>query len=441
MSIESDIIVALSTPPGVSALALVRVSGKGCHDIISKMAERSFEYRQATHCYLSHNDQLIDDVVITTWKGPASYTGEDMVDISCHGNKVIVDLLIEAWYANGARLARGGEFTQRAFLNGKMDLTQAEAVIELIHAQSMRSLKAARVVKEGGLSRLLETCRDTLLQLLAHLEAYIDFPEEDIKPEVGEKFIVTMTELEAVILKLLQTADEGRKLRQGIQVALVGEPNVGKSSLLNALLNQQRSIVSDRPGTTRDTIEETLLLEGIEVRFIDTAGVRIEPDEIEKLGIDRTFEAMERADLILCLVDGTKADHDTTLFQIPPGKAVLYCITKADLPHLWKGEGIRISSHTGSGIAELKKAIVQTLSLEESIQSQEVVTINARHELLLKEILKSLERAREEVKQGAPPELVSSDLRQTLHALNDVVGEATNEEVLDRLFSTFCIGK
>lgn len=445
-NMHSDIIIALSTPPSRAALALLRISGKGCHDVARRLArleQKKVPVRYVTHCRLFDGDELLDDVVLSLWQTPASYTGEDMVEICCHGNMLIVERIIQACSKAGVRMARPGEFTERAFLNGKMDLTQAEAVMDLIQAKSERTLHAVQRIQEGALGKIIMSQRESLLQLLAHLEAYIDFPEEDIQPETGEMFLQKIAALQQDVAALIGTADEGRKLREGMRVALVGAPNAGKSTLLNALLGQERAIVSEHPGTTRDTVEESILLEGIQIRFIDTAGLRELQEErdghhhIEKLGMERTKQAMGEADLVLYLIDSTQPVEA----KIDGNAPQIICITKCDLPSTCSTAGLRISALTGEGLEALKREIVKRLNLAETSQSQEIIAVNTRHEILLCEASAALERAHTAASENAPPEIISSDLRQALRAIGEIVGEATNEDVLDRLFQMFCIGK
>jgi tRNA modification GTPase len=435
---QNDTIMALATPPGISALAMIRLSGPQSLHVIQKMTEKVLTHRVATHCHIHDQQTLLDDSLVTAYHAPHSYTGEDVIEISCHGNPLIVDLIFKSLVSNGIRWAKPGEFTQRAFLNGKMDLTQAEAVLDTIHAQSERSLHAAQRSREGNLGQFLEKHRERLLQLLAHLEAYIDFPEEDIDPQIGQSFTDEIASLIREQQNLLSTADLGRKLREGVTIALIGAPNVGKSSLLNTLIGQDRAIVNEEPGTTRDTIEAVFTLEGIQIKLIDTAGLRATENKIEKLGIERTHRAIQQSDLILYLIDGTASNE---MAEIPElhGKDVICCITKSDLHTSLKIEGLPISSITGQGIDALKNEIVTRLKL--APDPAENLAINLRHATHLQESMKQLEQALNMNRSNQPPELISSDLRQSLNALGQIVGEATNEDILDRLFKNFCIGK
>jgi tRNA modification GTPase len=323
-----------------------------------------------------------------------------------------------------------------------MDLAQAEAVMDLIHAQSERALNAARIIKEGTLGRSLEEKRADLINLLAHLEAYIDFPEEDISPEVGESFKRSMNHLREFLQQLIGTADFGEMLREGVKVAIVGAPNVGKSSLLNALLEKDRAIVSELPGTTRDTIEETMVLEGIIMRFIDTAGIREKAEQIEQLGIERTYHTINHADIILYCIDGKDPQEILSEEKLKElkNKVFLRCITKSDLTQNYSGEGIHLSSHTRQGLDELKKTLIEKLKLNQ-FASQDIIIVNRRHEAALREAVECLKRAGAAYENQAPPEIVSSDLRQAMRFLGEVVGQIDNEDILDQLFKSFCIGK
>ncbi len=438
---ESDTIIALATPPGSSALALLRISGPQSHDIVSRLTDKTPLCGRIQYCVLKQEKQVIDDVVINTWTKPASYTGEDLIEISCHGNMLIVQKLIEAVCREGARIAQPGEFTQRAFLNGKMDLTQAEAVIDLINARTERALRAARALQSGALGRKLETERENLLQILSHLEAYIDFPEEDIDPEVGQHFSNTVESTLNVLEKLLLSAREGLLLREGLKVSLIGHPNAGKSSLMNALLERDRSIVSPVAGTTRDTVEEIIQLDGIQIRLIDTAGLRESNDEIELLGIARTRAAIEEADLLLWVLDGSREEDPLAQDYFPEGTPVLKCLNKSDLGLQSPESGLHVSSKTGEGLPELRTALASALKINSHGASSDEVVINTRHQELLEQATLALRQALEQKKLNTPPELISSDLRGALHAIGEIVGQVSNEDILDRLFKNFCIGK
>ncbi|MEM9444681.1 MAG: tRNA uridine-5-carboxymethylaminomethyl(34) synthesis GTPase MnmE [Verrucomicrobiota bacterium] len=446
---NQDTIIALATPPGPSALAIIRLSGPKAIETINSLLSKSIN--EASICYRVIYDskrERLDDVVITTWNNPQSYTGEDLIEISCHGNMLIADSIIKTLIQQGypnLRAARPGEFTERAFLNGKIDLTQAEAVMDLVHSKSERSLKAAQQLQAGQLGQQITELQEKLLHLLAHLEAYIDFPEEDIEPEIGEGFIEKIRELIDADKRLLSYAKEGRRLREGVKVTIAGAPNAGKSSLLNALIQKDRAIVSSTPGTTRDTIEEGLILHGIYIRLIDTAGIRSneQADEIEQLGISRSLKALEQADLILSLIDSSdpEAQNPLEVQSFEKSTPIIICLTKTDLPRRSNHQGLEISTHDLASLELLKKEVTKKLGLHEERSDSDMVAINNRHETQLLAAKESLERALEASQQNAPPELVSSDLRLAMDAWGEIIGKRTNEDILDKLFASFCIGK
>ncbi|MDZ4787924.1 MAG: tRNA uridine-5-carboxymethylaminomethyl(34) synthesis GTPase MnmE [Blastochloris sp.] len=438
---ENDTIIALATPSGSSALALLRISGSLSHSIVATLSSKPPQIGQTVYTILRSGTHTIDDVILNTWSLPKSYTGEDLVEISCHGNMLIVQRLIEEICLLGARLAQPGEFTQRAFLNGKMDLTQAEAVIDLINARTDRALRAARTLQSGALGEKLESERENLLQVLAHLEAYIDFPEEAIDPEVGLSFELKINATLKTIQNLLLSSREGQLLRNGLRVALVGHPNAGKSSLMNALLEKNRSIVSPHAGTTRDTVEESIQLDGIHVHLIDTAGLRSSQDEIEQLGIARTQLAISEADLILWVIDSSIPETPLDSTPFPAHTPLLRCYNKSDLNSTQQNPNLSVSCKNGDGIPELRHAMSLALQLNSSAASLDEVIINTRHQHHLLLAQTALQQALHLKQTQQAPELISSDLRQALHAIGEIVGQVTNEDILDRLFKNFCIGK
>jgi tRNA modification GTPase len=454
-----DTIIALSTPPGVAALALVRLSGPGCREMAASLLQGpgpiQWQSHQAVHHYLYDNGMLLDDVVITFFQAPNSYTGQDTLEIACHGSPLIVQKIIQAFLARGARLAGPGEFTQRAFLNGKMDLTQAEAVQDLIAASSERALLGAQAMKEGRLGAHLQHIRAELIDLLAHLEAYIDFPEEDIAPQVGSEFSLRVDKLIGQISRLIATAPMGKILREGVLTAIVGAPNVGKSSLLNALLRDNRAIVSAIPGTTRDSIEADCNIRGWHLRLVDTAGQRQTQDEIEAEGVRRAQEITRKAQLVLHVVeahrscgasgadaDGVAASEFFNPKILAPHQHYIKVANKIDLgcDHSNK-DAVGVSTKTGEGLDRLEAAIEQQLMTAPAAESEGWLTVNARQENALRRAKDALDRAAASIRKPEPPELISVDLRDALGEIGSVVGLASNEDVLDQLFKNFCIGK
>lgn len=442
-----DTIAAISTAFGEGAIAVLRLSGPRAVEIADavfrgKTPLRDSPPRTAQFGSIHDDDHKLDEVLATVFRTPASYTGEDLVEIGCHGGVLVTRRVLEALLRHGARAAEPGEFTQRAFINGKMDLTQAEAVMDLISAQTDLALRAANEQLEGRLGERIRALREALLEMLAHVEAYIDFPDEDIDPETGEALRRRIDEARSDVQKLLDTAAQGRVLREGVRTVIYGAPNVGKSSLLNRLLGYERAIVSARPGTTRDVIEEVINLRGIPLRLMDTAGVRESTDEIEREGIERTRRALERADLVLHVADAHQPDGSLqTLVKSPRTVAVL---NKIDLGEneAWRGvEAVRVSCETGAGFDDLADAIEARVFGGGAAHRDWTVAINARHQTCLERALGFLEAARNAFDQNLSPEFIAEELRAALDAVGEVAGKADTEELLGVIFGRFCIGK
>jgi len=446
--IVSDTIAAISTPPGEGAIALVRVSGANSIQIADKIFRgKDKPSRFASHVQhlgeiFSAEDQLIDQVVLSVHRAPASYTGEDLVEISCHGGMLVCAKVLEACLRAGARAARPGEFTERAFLNGKMDLTQAEAVIDLIRARTDLALRSATEQLEGRLGDQIRKIRDELIGLLAHINASIDFPEEGIAPDEGETLCARLDSVREQICALLATADQGRVLREGVRVVIYGATNAGKSSLLNRLLGYDRVIVSDTHGTTRDTIEETVNLEGVSVRLLDTAGLRASESELESEGIARTEKSLQLADLRLHIADRSAPQPAHLNGQAGDSHEILV-LNKSDLPEDsdWKNfAALRISCITGEGLPELQKEILTRIR-QQNLRPESIVAINTRHRDCLRRALESCDLSRAALCQGVSSEYVAVDLDKALRAVGEVIGVVDVEQILDSVFSQFCIGK
>ncbi len=440
-----DTIAALATPPGVGALAIIRVSGPQAREVLRACAGRSrdLEPRRATLVRVRDAaGRVLDEAVATFFAGPASFTGEDVAELCCHGGLLVTRRVLERVFACGARPAEPGEFSRRAFENGRMDLTQAEAVMDVISAGSDLALRAAHNQLEGALSRRVEAAVDRLVTVAAHVEAYVDFPDEDISPETSAELLAGLDEVEAALRALLATADEGRLLREGVRTAIVGAPNVGKSSLLNRLLGYERAIVSDTAGTTRDTIEEGLTLGGLRLRLIDTAGLRESADGIERAGMERTRRACAEADLVLLVEDATAPP--TPPPPLPEGARCLLLANKCDLPcdPGWEArpEAIRFSCLSGEGMAELTAAIERQF-FSQPPELDSFAAINARHRYALQEALDALAQARASLEAEESPEFTDVFLRAALDALGSISGRVDTEAILDRVFSTFCLGK
>ena len=446
--IAGETIAAVSTPAGEGAIALVRVSGI---DAIAA-ADKIFRGKEKPSRFVSHvqhfgeildgADRLIDQVMLSIHRAPASYTGEDLVEISCHGGALVSAKVLEACLRAGARAARPGEFTERAFLNGKMDLTQAEAVIDLIRAKTDLALRSATEQLEGRLGENITKIRNELISLLAHIDASIDFPEEGIAPDEGHSLRARLDSVREEIAALLATADQGRILREGVRVVIYGATNAGKSSLLNRLLGYDRVIVSQTHGTTRDTIEETVNLDGVPIRLLDTAGLRASASELEREGIARTEKSLHLADLRLHIADrnALRPPH----FDERAGDAnEIVVLNKSDLPENsdWKNfRAVRISCMTGEGLPQLQKEILARIT-RQNLRPESTVAINTRHRDCLRRALESSDRAATAIGEALAPEYVAVDLNEALRAVGEVIGAVDVEQILDSVFGQFCIGK
>jgi tRNA modification GTPase len=432
----------------MGAVSMIRISGPAAvrvADLATDGKASRQPPRRARHCRVRDTgDETIDDGLLTVFPGPHSYTGEDCVEFTGHGGILATREVLGRFLACGAVPAGPGEFTRRAFLNGKLDLTQAEGVMDLISAQTRLSLRAARSQLEGTLGRRTTEARDQLLETLAHLEAWIDFPEEDIDPQTGTLLRSRVRAVLATVESLLATADQGRVLREGVRTVIFGEPNVGKSSLLNRLLGFERAIVSEIAGTTRDTIEETINLHGIPLRLVDTAGVREAADRIEAEGIQRTVRQIEAADLLLEIADASRMKPEDAVFPASAAKHLLV-LNKTDLGEhpSWAGtNAVRLSCNTGEGFDYLSDKIRDSLHFGEVDWGEHAVAINARHQASLMLARGALLAALELLDDPtSDPELAAIDLREALDALGEIPGRVDTEDLLGVIFSRFCIGK
>jgi tRNA modification GTPase len=453
-----DTIAAIATPLGEGGLAVIRLSGPEA----LKVGDKSFvpvgnqslkPSLAATHTIhygkILRAGRTVDEVLLSVMRAPRTFTREDIVEITCHGGLLPAKLVLDAVLENGARLAEPGEFTKRAFLNGRLDLAQAEAVADLIHSQTELALAAANEQLAGKLSQRINQLRDDLMKTLAHVEAHIDFPDEDIAPDTRAQLLARLEHGVAFMDELLRTANEGQILRRGIRAAIVGRPNAGKSSLLNQLLGHDRAIVSPIPGTTRDTIEETANIRGLPVVFVDTAGLRDAGDEIEVEGIRRSREALAKAELILHVLDAseplTKADENY-LAEFTDKKRLLVR-NKSDLPlkmilpSALNESGVAVSCLTGQGIEDLKDATKNLVWVGEIKTEMLQVMINSRHQDALRRARAGTLRTFAALRDDVPLDLVALDLRIAVNAVGEVVGKTTTEDLLDSIFSQFCLGK
>ena len=451
-----DTIVALATPPGMGAIGVIRVSGKQTFSILNDLFPSKNLLEQASHTLvvglLKDQSKVLDEVVLSLFKGPKSYTGEDVIEISCHGSAYIQSQIIASITARGARLAKAGEFTQRAFLNGKLDLAQAESVADLIASNSEASKRAAIHTMRGGFSNDLAYLREQLIKFSALIELELDFAEEDVEFANRSALRSTVNELQQATQQLINSFALGNVIKNGVQVAIIGKPNAGKSTLLNALLNENRAIVSDIAGTTRDTIEEVLNIEGVLFRLIDTAGIRTQTDDvIEQLGVAKSLEKMNAADLVVYLFDAATTsieDIEVVAKELTTTgiKHVLVAnkidsITPEKLAVLEATDSIVcIAAKNKLAIDTLKNALVQK-AVGGDVQTESTVVTNARHHDALLKLQDSLQDVSAGLSAKITGDLLALDIRQCLHYLGLITGEITNDDQLDYIFSKFCIGK
>lgn len=444
MPIQGETIAAVATAAGSGAIAVIRVSGADAVGVVARCTnDKELKPRYATLARVRDaRGRVLDEVIATRFAAPASFTGEDVVELACHGGMLVTRRVLERLLECGARPAEAGEFSRRAFENGKMDLTQAEAIMDIISAGSDLALRAAQNQLQGAIRKRVDEIADPLLDVAAHVEAYIDFPEEDIAPASRDQMLARLDAAAEMLRRLLATADEGRILREGIRTAIIGAPNVGKSSLLNMLLGYERAIVSNTAGTTRDTIEESVTVGGLCLRLTDTAGLHHSKDDIEQAGMERSRRACATADLVLLMAD---ASAPRCVFDIPetaPEKRLLV-LNKCDLPEHpdWAGEqAIRISCRSGAGREELEKAMAD-LFLEPGADEDSLAAINLRHRHALQTAQTYLQQARENLLNNESPEFTALELREALACVRSITGRGDTEDILDRLFSTFCLGK
>ncbi len=449
-----DTICAVSTPPGVGGVALVRLSGGAAKEVAEKLLRTPhgkavvLKDHKAQYAHLYDDRAFVDDVVATFFAAPHSYTGEDVVEISCHGSVYVQQRLLQVLIDNGTRLAEAGEFTLRAFMNRRLDLSQAEAVADLIESRSETAHRLAVSQMRGGYAQELEKLRQELIDLAALLELELDFSDEDLQFASREHLKDTVGALSDKVARLVASFQTGNALKEGIPVAIVGRPNAGKSSLLNALVAEERAIVSDIPGTTRDTVEESMTIDGIRFRFIDTAGLRQSDDPIESLGFDRAIKAAQQARFILFVRDMSVPFDENACEDISyitdrcdmKDKHLFIVHNKCDMPHNSTPQGIVISAKQRTGIDELKRDIA-AVARKEAGQNDGILLTNSRHYEAMKHVLSALGEVRKSLEVGLSSDLVVVDIRDALYHLGTITGKVTTDEVLSSVFSRFCIGK
>ena len=451
----NNTIIAIATPPGIGAIGVLRISGDKAIEIINSIFGGKDLLQQPSHTLhvgsLKNNDEVIDEVVVSLFKAPRSYTGEDVVEISCHGSFFIQQKIIDICIEKGARLAKAGEFTQRAFLNGKLDLTQAEAVADLIASNTEAARKTALQNMRGGFSNTLKELREQLLKFSALIELELDFSQEDVEFADRTQLYNLITEAQTVTNNLLQSFKLGNVIRNGVQVAIVGKPNAGKSTLLNTLLNENRAIVSEIAGTTRDTVEEIINIEGILFRLIDTAGIRTGENEIETIGIEKSLEKMRNADIVIYLFDVAHETRDQVFAEqnqlISVSKKFILVGNKLDLLDadnaIRKFEGLDalfISAKEHTHVNILKKELVDKI-VTGNIETENIIITNARHYEALQKVSDSLTDIKSGLDDKISGDLIALDIRRCLYYLGEITGQITNEDQLDYIFTKFCIGK
>lgn len=455
-----DTIAAVATAYGEGGIGIIRISGEEALPILQEI----FEFHGDTDTFISRRmtygkiidkekNQIIDEVLAVYMKGPKTYTAEDVVEINCHGSMVSLRKTLALVLRKGARLAEPGEFTKRAFLNGRLDLSQAEAVIDMIRAKTDKSFDVAVSQLEGRLSLKVEEIRQKLLDLLVDITVNIDYPDEDIEEMTYEKLEESIVETQDMIEKLLETSSTGRMIREGIKIAIVGKPNVGKSSLMNGLLKETRAIVTDIPGTTRDTIEEVLSIRNIPVYLVDTAGIRETSDKVEKMGIEKSKEAFNQADFILFLLDGSRPleEEDLQIMEFLKERKSLVLINKRDLGEaisieeisakLPASQVIEASLLKGHGITEIEDAVEDLVYGGEIVQKESMMVNNVRHIELLQQAAKSLTDALHMSERREALDFIEVDVKNAYERLGEIIGETVSDDIINEVFARFCLGK
>ncbi|MCA1065636.1 tRNA uridine-5-carboxymethylaminomethyl(34) synthesis GTPase MnmE [Rossellomorea sp. AcN35-11] len=460
---EFDTIAAISTPMGEGAIAIVRLSGDQAFDIGDKifkgmkgssMKEFASHTIHYGHIVDPDTEQVVEEVMVSVMRGPKTFTREDIIEINCHGGLVSVNKVLQLVLKNGARIAEPGEFTKRAFLNGRIDLSQAEAVMDLIRAKTDRAMNVALNQMEGRLSNLIRKLRQEILETLAHVEVNIDYPEYDDVEEMTHNVLLEKSKhVRDEIDRLVQTSEQGKILREGLSTVIIGRPNVGKSSLLNSLVHENKAIVTDIPGTTRDVIEEYVNVRGVPLRLVDTAGIRETEDIVERIGVERSRQVLKEADLILLVLNNADdlTHEDEQLFEAVRGMDVIVIVNKTDLPQKIDIDKVRKLSENHQlvttalleeqGIDELEEAI-SSLFFAGSIEAGDMTYVsNSRHIALLNQASLAINEAINSVEMGTPIDIAQIDLTRTWELLGEIIGDSVHESLIDQLFSQFCLGK
>lgn len=461
-TMKEDTIAAIATPFGTSGTGKVRVSGPDAIEIGTKIFNASSgtklneaDSHTAHHGYVvdPETGDTVDEVLAIVMVHPNSFTGENTVEFDCHGGMVPLESVLELVLENGGRMAEPGEFSRRAFMNGKLDMAQAEAIIDVINSKTEKSLSIAMEQLKGGLSEKVNDIKDKVITLLAHLEASIDFPEDEIEGFDSSQLEEKVKEIEKPIEKLIKTAKQGKLYQEGVKTVIVGKPNVGKSSLLNYLLQENRAIVTDVPGTTRDVIEEYINLDGIPLKIIDTAGVRESEDVVEQIGVEKTRSSLKKADLVIMMLDVSQGltEEDFQVYELIKEQPTILVINKTDLDQQIDLEEIRekfkehpllwISVKEEEGIEELKNTILEEILHEQINVDSDVMVTKVRHRDALNRALKSIRQVKESLDEGMPHDFLTIDLKDVLFYLSSITGETVTDDIIDQIFSDFCLGK
>ena len=453
-----DTIAAISTPRGEGGIGIVRLSGDESLGILSKIFKpkskkdvKDIKSYTINYGHIYDGDELIDEVLVSVMKAPNTYTREDIVEINCHGGYLITQKVLELVLKSGAKIAEPGEFTRRAFLNGRLDLTQAEAIIDLIHGKTDKSISLSLNNLRGDLRDQINHLKKILLDVAAHVNVVLDYPEEGVDEPIPEHLIIELHNVKDTITKLVESYDKGKMIKEGIKTAIVGKPNVGKSSLLNSILREERAIVTSIAGTTRDTIEEIITIKGIPLIMVDTAGIRKTQDEVENIGVQKSKKMLKEADLVLFVLDSSRdfSDEDREIYDSIESEKVIGILNKIDMEkklditNLTKvKKWIEISALENIGIDTLENEIYNFI-LSENIEdsSEKLIITNIRHKSALEKTKKSIENIFETIDMGYPMDLIAVDLNDALDSLSEVTGEISSEDLLDHIFSNFCVGK
>lgn len=451
-------IVAISTAPGIGGIGIIRMSGEQCFDVLDKVFKQK-KYQNIEEIkgysikygFIMEEETIIDEVLVSYFKAPKSYTAENMCEINSHGGIVIMNKILDLCLRNGAELAEPGEFTKRAFLNGRLDLSQAEAVIDIINSKTEREAKVSIDQLEGNLSEKIEKIRRIIISVMADIEATIDYPEYDLEEVTNNKISNILDEVDRLLISLEKSFYNGKILREGISTAIIGRPNAGKSSLLNIILNEERAIVTDIEGTTRDTIEEFISIEGIPLKIIDTAGIRKANDEVEKIGVNKAKEIAQKSDIIIAIFDSNKklTEEDKEILDLLENRNAIILLNKIDLERKidikeiekYKKPVVEISTKTRDGLDKLYSEISKMFKLNEIAIDGETIVSNERHKNIIINSRKNLDKARETIKNNMPIDIISTYLKEIIEELGKITGETVTEDVISEIFSKFCLGK